>query len=110
MSIADPSNIRVEIDVPVADAVSLQDGAKISLILDIDPLHPRAARLERAAFEPEQMSGGVLAYRALANLEDGEAPPRIGLTGTARIAGGQVPLGLFLFRRPIAAARQWLGF
>jgi len=110
MLIADPSRVRVEIAVPVADAVILAPGARISLILDVDPLHPLEAVLERAAFEPVEGPGGVLSYRVLAVLADQDiSPPRIGLTGTARIFAEHVPLGLFLFRRPITALRQWLG-
>jgi multidrug resistance efflux pump len=109
MAIADPAAVRVDIRVPVADAVALQPGAPVSLILDVDPLNPVRAAVERAAFQPEEGPGGVLAYRVTATIAADQPVPRIGLTGTARIAGETVPLGLFLFRRPLAAARQWLG-
>ena len=39
-----------------------------------------------------------------------EALRRIGLRGTARIEGDEVPLFLYLFRRPIAVLRQAVGF
>ena len=39
----------------------------------------------------------------------GQAPPRIGLRGTAKILGDRVPLALYLFRRPLALLRQSLG-
>ncbi|MFT3802294.1 MAG: HlyD family efflux transporter periplasmic adaptor subunit [Burkholderiaceae bacterium] len=36
-------------------------------------------------------------------------PARIGLRGTARIAGDWTTLGWLMFRRPVAAAREWCG-
>jgi hypothetical protein len=34
----------------------------------------------------------------------------LGMMGTARIHGRWVPLAYYLLRRPLAAARQWLGW
>jgi hypothetical protein len=112
LQIADPAAVRIEIDIPVGDAVAVEPGAPVSVFLDIDPLNPRAAVLERAAYGAETTEDGVLAYRAFAHLTAEEAAggvPRIGLFGTARILGDPVPLGLFLFRKPISAIRQYLG-
>jgi hypothetical protein len=44
-----------------------------------------------------------------ATIEPGQKLPRIGHRGTAQLIGEWVPLGFYLFRRPIAAARQYLG-
>ncbi len=109
MQIADPKSVRVEIDVPVGDAVAMADGAEVAVFLDIDPLNPLSARLEHAAYGAEETRDGVLAYRASAGLEPNETVPRIGLHGTARIFGDPVPLGLYLFRKPLSAVRQFLG-
>ena len=51
---------------------------------------------------------GVAAYRVRAQLT-AEAQVRLGLRGSAKIAGPWVSLGYFVFRRPLSAARQWLG-
>ncbi|MBO6835555.1 MAG: HlyD family efflux transporter periplasmic adaptor subunit [Alphaproteobacteria bacterium] len=109
MQIADPQSVRVEIDVPVGDAVAMADGAEVAVFLDIDPLNPLSARLEHASYGAEETRDGVLAYRASAGLEADETVPRIGLHGTARIFGDPVPLGLYLFRKPLSAVRQFLG-
>ena len=45
-----------------------------------------------------------------ATLDAQDAAPRIGLRGTARIYGGDTTLFYYLLRRPITAARQWLGW
>ena len=53
---------------------------------------------------------GFLAYRLKAEFTDQESPPRIGLRGTAKLFGDETTVFFFLFRRPLAKARQWLGW
>ena len=43
-------------------------------------------------------------------LSDAAHPPRIGLKGTAKVFGERVSLFYYLLRRPLAAARQFVGF
>ena len=52
---------------------------------------------------------GTLAFALRARFEDGEAMPRIGLRGTAKVYGERSSLFMFLFRRPLSALRQGLG-
>ena len=52
---------------------------------------------------------GVSAYRLRGQFDPGTVVPRIGLRGTARITGEKAALGYYLFRRPIAAVREWTG-
>ena len=53
---------------------------------------------------------GTLAYVVRAALVPGHNFPRIGLRGTAKIYGERVTLFYYLARRPLAAARQFLGW
>lgn len=108
MLIARPHGTELRIELPVADAVVLEPGAPVRLFLDRDPLAPVDAVLEYAGYEAEMAPSGVLSYRLIAQFA-GETPPRIGLRGTAKIQGGDVPLFLYLFRRPISTLRQWFG-
>jgi len=110
MAIADPARARIEVELPVADAIALAPGAEVRLFLDTAPLDPVSARLERASFEAAETADGVLAYRVSAGFDEGVAPPRLGLRGSAKLYGEPAPLALYLFRRPIAAARQFFGF
>lgn len=110
MEIADPDRVRLDIDIPVGDAVTLRHGAEVALFLDTDPLNPVSATLDRVSYGAEPTLDNTLAYRASADLIDGTSPPRIGLHGTVRIFGDPVPLGLFLFRKPLSALRGFLGF
>jgi multidrug resistance efflux pump len=109
MLIADPGQAELRIRLPVADAIALSPGAPVDLFLDVAPLDPVAAVLTHAAYEAEVTPAGALAYRVAARFAEDAAIPRIGLQGTAKIYGETVPLGLYLFRRPIAAVRQTLG-
>ena len=110
LQIADPARVEARVALPVRDAIALETGARIDLFLDNDPLKVLQARLAIASFEADLTPAGVMAYRLTATLEPGEAPPRIGLQGTANVHGRPVPLALYLFRRPLTALRQWLGF
>lgn len=110
MAIADPARARIAVELPVADAIALSPGAEVRLFLDVAPLDPVPARLERASFEAAETPDGVLAYRVSAAFDDAVAPPRLGLRGSAKLYGERAPLALYLFRRPLAAARQFFGF
>ena len=107
MEIADPAQAELRIELPVADAIGLENGAEVALFLDSDPLHRHSATLERAAYQAQSTAAGQLAYRLDAAFAD--VPPRIGLRGTAKLFGERAPLALYLLRRPLAALRQAVG-
>lgn len=109
LTLADPQAPEIDIMVPVGDALVLEPGSPVELFLNVAPLNPLHARLTHASYEAGLSAAGVLSYRVKAALEPGEAPPRIGLRGTAKILGDRVPLALYLFRRPLALLRQTLG-
>ncbi|RCL21027.1 HlyD family secretion protein [Pseudomonas sp. AFG_SD02_1510_Pfu_092] len=108
LQLADPAKAELRIELPVGDAIALQPGAQVALFLDSDPLHRHLAQLERAAYEAQVSAAGQLAYRLDAAFV--EAPPRIGLRGTAKLYGERAPLVYYLLRRPLAALRQGLGW
>ncbi|CAK0742742.1 RND efflux pump membrane fusion protein barrel-sandwich domain-containing protein [uncultured Gammaproteobacteria bacterium] len=109
MSIADPADAELKIMIPVEDGLVILDGADVLVFLDVDPLNPLKARLVSAAYEAEVTPLGVLAYRGVATFTGGGMPPRLGLQATAKIYGESVPLGFYLFRRPLAALRRHFG-
>ena len=110
MSIAQQDKAELGIFIPVSDAIYLQNGAEVNLFLDVDPLQSIPARLTYVAYQPRETAEGILAYRAIAQFDATGKLPRIGLKGAAKVMGERVPLVLFLFRRPLAALRQMVGF
>jgi phosphotransferase system IIA component len=110
IEIADPAQAEIEIWLPVADAITLTTGANVDFFLNIAPESPLSASLRQASYEATQSSAGLLGYRLKAKLSDPAHPPRIGLKGTAKVFGERVSLFYYLLRRPLAAARQFVGF
>lgn len=107
MTLADPAQAELKIELDIGDAVTLPPAAEVALFLDSDPLHRHQARLTRAAYTAELTANGNLAYRLDAKFV-GQAP-RIGLRGTAKVFAERVPLAIYLFRRPLAALRKTFG-
>lgn len=110
VTVANPSDIELAIQLPVGDAVPLELGAEIAFFLNVAPDAPAEARLTDASYRSYITPGGIMAYRLKAAFADRAKPFRIGLKGTAKIYGGTTPLAMLILRRPIASARQWLTF
>jgi hypothetical protein len=110
LEIADPGAAELEIWLPVADAITLQPGAEVEFFLNISPGSPLRAKLHQASYEATLSPANLLGYRLKATLEDTDHMPRIGLRGTAKLYGEKVSLFYYLARRPLAAARQFLGW
>ena len=110
MRLAQADEVGVLIWQGVADAINPEAGAEVQLFLHTDPLNSRAATLFETSYQPVLSPENVSSYRLRAKFKQGEDLPRIGLRGTARIAGEKVALGYFLFRRPLAAVREYTGW
>ena len=112
MRLANPANVELTINLPVADSIVLGSDARIRLFMDSAPLHPVEARLINASYHAKPDIDGVLSYRTVARFHNAEesAVPRIGLRGTAQIHGENVPLAFYIFRKPLSVMRQWIGF
>ena len=108
MELADSAQVGVNAWVPVADAINMRSGERIHVLLYADPLSPLTATIEQASYQATKSPDGVAAYRVRATLPPQDSV-RLGLRGNAKINGDWVVLGYFIFRRPLAAMRQWLG-
>ncbi len=110
MEIASADRTEFHIELPVADAIVLREGASVKVFLDSDPLNPISAHLVRSAYKAAARDGQPLAFRLVAEIDSSRPrAPRLGVRGTAQVYSDLVPLGFHLLRRPITAARQWLG-
>lgn len=110
MEIADPKRTELRIDLAVDDSIVFSEGAEVKVFLDVDPLHALQATVTHASYKAEVLPGDLLAYRVHADLKASASPVRIGLQGTAKIYSEPVSLFFYLFRRPIGAIRQFIGF
>ena len=109
MRIAAPDDVEIEAWVNVGDAIPLADGASASLYLNASPLNSVSANVRYMAHEAIQRPDGQYAYRVRARL-DSATTHRVGLKGTAKLAGGWVPLVYWVLRRPLATIRQTIGW
>lgn len=110
MIIADPARVALEIALPVGDAIALARGAAVVFFPNIDPLRSLSGTLRHHGFEATPTPEGLIAYRLLATLDPGAAPPPIGAKGTVKLFGDKVLLAQYLFRRPISWVRQSVGW
>lgn len=108
MTLADPKAVEIEAWLSPGDAVPIALGSPVELYLNADPLTPLQARLRYIAHEAIARPDGNYAYRVRADLLPGQEG-RIGLKGSARLQSDSVSLGYWVFRRPLAQARAWLG-
>lgn len=108
MTIADPTDVRLAIALPVDDAFALAPGTEVAFHLNIAPLETRRAEVTEVGYQPRLGEDGVLAYPLKARFMDGIPPPRVGLRGTARLYGEPRPVIYHLLRRPLAALRRLL--
>ena len=110
MEIADPTQVELQIHLPVEDAIILKKNARIDVFLDAKPLETLSATLVHASYHAEVLPGNILAYRVKGQFTKPASDTRIGWRGTAKIYGEDVSLFFFLFRRPISTFRQYVGF
>ena len=111
--LADPERVEIEILLPVQDAISISKDAEVRLFPDNSPLNTRQATVRYTGYDPQLTPEQQLAYRLVATLDPAtgdNALPRIGARGTAKVYSQQVTLFFYLFRRPMTALRQWLGW
>lgn len=109
LRIAALDDIEVEAWLPLADAIELKVGDEVVLYLSASPLSPVPATLRYMAHEAVPRPDGTYAYRVRAKLI-GDTQHRVGLKGTAKLNGGWVPLSFWMFRRPWATVRAYLGW
>lgn len=109
MAVADETDTEIEAWVSVADVGEIRPGGRLTLFLNTAPLSPVRAVVRTLAYEANARPDNTVAHRLRATLEDGAEKPRLGLKGTARVDGDTVPLVWWVFRRPLATIRQFIG-
>lgn len=106
--LAEPQDLGVLVWLPVGDAINLEAGADMRVYLQVAPLTSLSAKLVQSSYQATLSPDGVASYRVRGKLEAGQEA-RIGMRGMAKIYGDWRPLVYWILRRPLGAARQWLG-
>ena len=106
--LAQPQDLGILVWVPVGDAINLEPGADMRVYLQVAPLSALSGQLVQASYQAAPSPDGVSSYRVRGQLAPGETA-RIGLRGVAKIYGEWRPFIYWVLRRPLGAARQWLG-
>jgi hypothetical protein len=101
-------DVEVEAWLPLADAIGLKAGDELQLYLQASPLAPLKAKLRYMAHEAVDRPEGHQAFRLRATLSQ-NTTERVGQKGTTKIYGDKVPLVYWMFRRPLASVRLYLG-
>ncbi|MFC4236915.1 efflux RND transporter periplasmic adaptor subunit [Thalassospira xianhensis] len=109
LQLANPDQPAMRIELSVADAITLEVGADVTLFLTAYPLEPVRGKILETSYQARPHNDGIVSYRLLANIENRPEHVRLGLHGTAKLYGDRVPLGYYLLRRPLATARAWSG-
>lgn len=110
MQLADPGRVELTAWLPASEAIHVAPGSKLRLFPNAAPTESYDAVITRVAYRAEVGEDNVLAYRVYARFSAGQALPRIGQMGTARVYGSWVPLSYYTLRRPLTWLRQWVGW
>ncbi len=110
MVVADPNNTKVRIWIPERDNVVIDPNTSIKVFLNVDPAKTYQAKLIYVADYGSLDEKGVPSFIAEAKWLTGSQGARLGLKGTAILYGENVPMVYWLFRKPWAAVREFLGF
>lgn len=111
MEIVSPDNLEFTVRLPVIDNIDLQQGSKVRIFLDGNPLDPIDATLTRTSYRAITQTDGSFAYtlKAQADSEVDLDTVRIGAHGTAQLYGDRHSLYFIVFRRPLSWLRQAFG-
>ncbi|MDQ8037167.1 MAG: biotin/lipoyl-binding protein [Pedobacter sp.] len=108
MMVADPSDTRLQISMPVSDAIAIENDTDVVFYSNVNPLDSYSAKISSTSYEAFPTPEQVLAYRLYASFE-GKEHPRLGMRGTAKVYGARAPLIYYLLRRPAVWLRRTLG-
>ena len=109
MLLADPKKTRLEIEIPIDDALIVEPGAEVRFFLAVRPSEPVHATLINVSYSPKVLNNQKAVFIGEAEFLSGSKPLRLGLTGTAKIIGPSEPLYFILMRKPLSAMRRFFG-
>lgn len=109
MVVADESQVVIEAWLSPSDMIDFPESIRADLFLTNDPLKMLSGSVSFISLRPELRPEGYYAYRVRASLISQSDGAKIGLKGTLKLHGERVPLVYWMFRRPLASLRAWVG-
>lgn len=111
IEVANISQLEARIDLAVSDAIVIENEARVQLFLDSSPLSPLEGAISSSAYRARLDSSNQLSFKLFVDIEVPQNRVlRVGARGTAQVYGEDVTLAFYLFRRPLSAMRQWIGW
>ena len=62
LQVADPGQIALRIDLPAAEQMALENGSRVKVWLDAQPLWAIEGKVEHASYQARQTAEGILAF------------------------------------------------
>ena len=109
MTVAEPDPVRLEIMLPVQDAITLDETEDALFFLNVAPEAPIRIRVTDIGFKAVPTPDGGMGFPLEAELLDKGKPPRIGLRGTVKLYGKKTTLFYAVMRKPLTRVRHFLG-
>lgn len=109
MQLVDPKKSKLMIWLPQDDKIDFDARQQVRVMLNARALQTQYAVLSYQAKHAEMSTAGYSAFRAEAEWTVMPDELQMGLKGHAVLYGEKVSLAYWLFRRPIAAVRAWVG-
>ena len=107
--LVDPEDTRVTLWLPQDDRIDFDMSRPVSIHLHAMGGETREADLTYISTFAQATPDGGYAFPAEAEWRGKDRSPPLGLRGSASIYGEETSLGYWLFRRPMAWVRRWLG-
>ena len=99
----------VELSVPEEDITFVRNNLPVTITFDAFPFQPYEAHVNRVHPRAE-LRDEQNVFIAEVRLDNARQTLHPGMRGRARIQVGRAALGWILFRRPVGAAVEWLGW
>ncbi|MCC8167333.1 MAG: HlyD family efflux transporter periplasmic adaptor subunit, partial [Planctomycetes bacterium] len=109
LMLADPDASLVRIRLPQDDRIRFDPARPVRVMLNAEPDRTLHADLDYVAPQATPADDGAGGFLAEARWPDDAPAVNLGLKGTAVVYGDKVPLGYWLFRKPLATVRRFLG-
>ena len=109
LSIAEPEQVRLEIMLPVQDAITLDTTQDALFFLNVAPEEPIRAKVADIGYKAVPTPEGTLGFPLKAELMETGRLPRIGMRGTVKLYGKQTTLFYAIMRKPLTRVRHFLG-